>query len=429
MQPRFIPELNEEQIARKQLDGLRWTVAHAYAHCDAYRRKLDAAGVDPKGVDSLDQLTGLPFTTVEDLREGYPFPLLSVPQEQVVRIHASSGTTGKRKILAYTQKDIDVWKEMFARCYELAGLTQLDRVQIAVGYGLWTAGAGFQLGCEHFGAMALPLGPGNLEIQLQILTDLGATVLCSTASMALLMAEEVEKHNLHDRVQLKRCIFGAETHSPKMRRNFEQRLGLEDSFDITGMTELYGPGAGLECRAHAGIHYWADYYILEIVNPDTLQPVAPGEVGEMVVTTLCKEAAPLIRYRTRDLTRLLPGQCDCGACMPRHDKILGRSDDMIIYRGVNIYPGQIAEVLERFPEASSEYQITLRRKDGKDFMSLKVERKPDVSSGMDADLAKAVAGALQKSLMARPEVEFTDPGALPRSFGKTKRVVDERYGD
>ncbi|MEW5774704.1 MAG: phenylacetate--CoA ligase [Thermodesulfobacteriota bacterium] len=426
-QHRFIPEIDAERLAGIQLDGLKRTVAHAYAGCPAYREKLSAAGLEPGDVKSLDDLARLPFTSVEDLRAGYPLPLLSVPEEQVVRIHASSGTTGKRKVLAYTQADLDDWKAMMARCYELAGLTTLDRVQVAVGYGLWTAGAGFQLGCEHFGAMALPIGPGNMEIQMQLLTDLGATCLCSTASMALLLGEEVEKYGLRDRMKLRTCIFGAEPHSPKMRRRFEEMLGLDHSFDISGMTELYGPGAGLECRAHDGVHFWADMYILEILDPGTLQPVAPGEAGEMVVTTLRKQAAPLIRYRTRDLTRLIPGDCACGVTLPRHDRILGRSDDMIIFRGVNIYPGQIAAVLEKFAELSSEYQILLTRREGKDHMALKVERRPGVQAGADADLAARVSGALHKALLARVAVELADPMSLPRTFGKTKRTVDERY--
>ncbi len=424
---RFLPDLDAERLAVIQLDGLKWTVAHAFAGCPAYREKFKAAGLAPGDVRSLDDLLRLPLTSVEDLRAGYPLPLLSMPEEQVVRIHASSGTTGKRKVLAYTQADIDTWKVMMARCYELAGLTTLDRVQVAVGYGLWTAGAGFQLGCEHFGAMALPIGPGNMEIQMQLLTDLGATCLCSTASMALLLGEEVEKYGLRDKMKLRTCIFGAEPHSPKMRRRFEEMLGLEHSFDISGMTELYGPGAGLECAAHDGIHYWADMYILEILNPETLTPVAPGEVGEMVVTTLSKQAAPLIRYRTRDLTRLIPGDCACGVRLPRHDKILGRSDDMIIFRGVNIYPGQIAEVLEKFKELSSEYQIVLTRQEGKDHLALKVERRPEAQAGGDADLARKVSAVLHKALLARVEVELVDPMSLPRTFGKTKRTVDERY--
>jgi phenylacetate-CoA ligase len=424
--PRFIPDLTPEQFAEKQLQGLKWTVEHAYNGCPAYKNKLSGAGIEPGDVKILDDLSRLPFTSVDDLRDGYPLPLLSVPEEEVVRIHASSGTTGKRKVLTYTQNDIDTWKEMFARCYELAGLTRHDRVQISVGYGLWTAGAGFQLGCEHFGATAMPVGPGNLEIQMQLLTDMGATCLCSTASMALLLGDEVEKHGLRDSLKLKKCIFGAETHSSKMRARFEAMLGLEDSFDIIGMTELYGPGTGLECKAHEGVHYWGDLYILEIVDPETLQPVEPGEIGEMVVTTLKKEASPLIRYRTRDLTRIIEGPCPCGCGMPRHDKILGRSDDMIIFRGVNIYPGQIAEVLEKFPEAGSEYQVQLSRHAGRDHMLIRVERKRGFGSDVDEALGKTVANEMRKSLLARADIEIVDPGTLPRSFAKTKRVIDDR---
>ncbi|NJB68271.1 phenylacetate-CoA ligase [Desulfobaculum xiamenense] len=423
---RFIPLLSEEQIRDTQLNGLKWTVQHAAAGSPAYAAKFREAGIDPAGVQSLDDLQHLPFTSVEDLRDGYPFPLLSVPEEEVVRIHASSGTTGKRKVLCYTQKDVNDWKNMMARCFELAGLSRLDRIQICAGYGLWTAGVGFQLGCEHFGAMAVPVGPGNLDMQLQLLTDMGVTCMCSTASMALLMGEEVEKHGLRDKLRLRTCIFGSEAHTPKMRRRFEELLGIEDSFDISGMTELYGPGAGLECPAHEGIHYWADMYIAEIIDPETLRPVAPGEVGELVLTSLRKEAAPLVRYRTHDLTRLIPGTCSCGVTMPRHDKIMGRSDDMIIFRGVNIYPGQIAAVLEGFPGVSSEYQVRLSRVEGRDNMTISIERARDAHSGGDADLARAVGGVMHKQLMARAGIEIVDHGSLPRSFGKTRRIIDDR---
>lgn len=429
MSRRFIPDLNEEQIADIQLEGLKWTARHAYGGSPFYKSGMTASGVHPDDIKTLDDIRKLPFTTADDLKEGYPMPLLSVPEADVVRIHGSSGTTGKRKILAYTQNDIDVWKDMFARCYELAGLTVEDRVQICVGYGLWTAGAGFQLGCERFGAMALPVGPGLLEIQLQMLTDLKSTCLCSTASMALLMGEEVQKQGLSDQIALKKAIFGAETHTPKMRKQFEAALGLEESFDIIGMTELYGPGTGLECQAHEGIHYWSDLYILEILDPETLEPVAPGEVGEMVVTSLKKEASPLIRYRTRDLTRLIPGQCPCGVTMPRMDKIMGRSDDMFIFRGVNIYPGQIGSVLEGFADLSAEYQISLTRRDGLDHMAVRVERAPEAGAGDDAGLAKAVSAEIRKHILVRSEVAILGPGELPRSFAKTKRVQDDRADD
>lgn len=428
-QHRFLPnpgELDAQRLANIQLAGLKWTVDHAFQGSPVYRERLRAAGFSPGAVTSLDDLRNLPTTSVEDLRQGYPLPLVSVPETEIVRLHASSGTTGKRKILAYTQKDVDDWKDMMARCFEMAGLTTADRAQIAVGYGLWTAGAGFQLGCERFGAMAVPIGPGNLEMQVQLLVDVKTTCLCSTASMALLLAEEVEKQGLGDQIALKTCIFGAEAHTPKMRERFEKSLNLVSSHDITGMTELYGPGAGLECREKTGVHYWADYYILEVVNPETLAPVAPGEIGEMLVTTLRKEAAPLIRYRTRDLTRLIPGECPCGVPLPRHDHILGRSDDMFIIRGVNVYPGQIAEALSRFTELGSEYQIVLRRQDGLDTMRLRVERAAGSSRDNDEALGKVLAEALRKALQVSASVRVLDPGELPRSFGKSKRVLDER---
>ncbi len=424
---RFIQDYTQEELREIQLQGLKNTIKHAYNGSEFYRQRLKEAGITPEDIRSLDDIKNLPFTTANDLRENYPFPFLSVPERDVVRIHASSGTTGKRKILAYTKKDVDIFKLMMARCFELAGLAREDRVQIAVGYGLWTAGAGFQLGCEHFGAMALPIGPGNLEIHLQFLMDLKPTVLCSTASMALLLAEEVQKMGIKgSNISLKKAIFGAEPHTPKMRKRIEDILGLEDTFDIPGMTELYGPGTGLECMAHDGLHYWADIFILEIIDPNTLEPVKQGEVGEMVVTTLKKEAAPLIRYRTRDLSRIIPGECECGLRLPRHDRILGRSDDMFIFRGVNIYPGQIAEVLEQFVEVSSEYQIILTRQQGLDHMKLRVERKEGVSRDIDENLSRAIAKELRRKLLVRMDVEILDLGKLPRTFAKSKRVIDER---
>ncbi|XPV75479.1 MAG: phenylacetate--CoA ligase family protein [Desulfovibrio sp.] len=424
---RFIPQYSPEELSARQLEGLRFTVDHTLKGSPFYSEQLRQAGISSSAdIKSLDDIRKLPFTTAQDLKDGYPFPLLSVPEEDVIRIHASSGTTGKRKVLSYTQKDVDVWKNMFARCYELTGLTTLDRVQIAVGYGLWTAGAGFQLGCEHFGAMAVPVGPGMLDIHLQMLEDMQSTCFCSTASMAVLMGETVEKKNLRDKINLKRAIFGSEAHTPKMRQQFEEQLGLEDSFDIAGMTEIYGPGSGIECEAHEGIHYWGDVFYIEILDPDTLEPVAEGEIGEMVITSLCKEAAPLIRYRTRDLCRQIPGTCSCGCTMPRHDKILGRSDDMFIFRGVNIYPGQIASVLEKFPELSAEYQISLNRRDGLDHMSVKVERNNETPEVETSQLEKAVIDQISRNILVRSAVEIVGTGELPRSFSKTKRVLDSR---
>lgn len=424
----FMPEVkSQSELEELQLAGLKWTVKHAYEGSKDYRKKMDEAGVRPEDIQNLSDLQKLPFTTAKDLQDGYPYPLLAVPLKDVVRIHASSGTTGKRKVLCYTQKDIDDWTHFFARCYEMAELTPEDRVQIAVGYGVWTAGAGFQAACEKFGALALPVGPGNLDLQCQFLMDFQSTVICCTASMGLLLAEEVNRRGIRDKIALKKMIFGSERSSDAMRKRIQELLGLEHMFDIPGMTELYGPGTGLECVCHNGIHYWADYYILEIIDPETLEPVPEGEVGEMVVTTLRKEAVPLIRYRTRDLTRLLPGECACGCIMPRHDRILGRSDDMIIFRGVNIYPAQIDHILSEIKELGSEYQLILERKDdGRDYMMIKVERSHGLDNALDAKLMKTVQQRIKGQLMVSVQVEIVDYNTLPRSERKTKRVFDRR---
>jgi phenylacetate-CoA ligase len=428
MNKRFSPAVKTgEELKKLQLDGLKWTVNHSYHGSRFYRRKLDEVGFKPGDIRSLEDLSGLPFTTAKDLQEGYPFPLLSVPFEKVVRIHASSGTTGKRKVLCYTQKDIDDWTHFFARCYEMADLTLEDRVQIAVGYGVWTAGVGFQSGCERFGAMAIPLGPGNLDMQCQFLLDMQTTVMCCTASMGLLMAEEVNRRGIRDQIKLTKMIFGSERSSDAMRAKIKEMIGLKDLFDIPGMTELYGPGTGLDCVFHTGIHYWADYYILEILDPETLKPVPEGEIGEMVVTTLRKEAAPLIRYRTRDLTKLIPGRCPCGSILPRHDRLLGRSDDMIIFRAVNIYPGQIDHVLSGIGGIGSEYQVMLDRKeDGKDYMTLKVERGEGTGKSSDPQLGKKIGDEIKKQILVSANVEIVDYGVLPRSERKSKRVFDNR---
>ncbi|VBB47776.1 Phenylacetate-coenzyme A ligase [uncultured Desulfatiglans sp.] len=424
----FMPTVKtQEELKALQLEGLKWTVNHAYHGSPVYRAKLEQAGVRPDQIRSLADIERLPFTTAEDLKEGYPFPLLSVPFEKVVRIHASSGTTGKRKVLSYSQKDVQDWAHFFARCYEMAGLTVEDRIQIAVGYGVWTAGIGFQLGCETFGAMAIPAGPGNLDMQCQFLVDFQTTVVCCTASMGLLLAEEVRRRGILDQINVKKMIFGSERCSQAMRDRIRDLLGVEHMFDIPGMTELYGPGTGLDCLHHTGIHYWADYYILEILDPETLLPVPEGETGEMVVTTLAKEAVPLIRYRTRDLTRLIPGVCPCGSILPRHDRLLGRSDDMIIFRAVNVYPGQIDHVLSGVSGIGSEYQIILDHgSDGRDYMLLKVEREPDGDPSRDDAVARAIAGDIKKQIMVSANIEMVAYGSLPRSERKSKRVFDNR---
>ncbi len=425
---RFMPELSTvRELRDRQLQGLQWTVNHALNGSSFYRKKLSEAGIGPSDLRSLDDLHRLPFTTADDLWEGYPFPLVCVPLDRVVRIHASSGTTGNKKVLCYTRKDIDDWAHFFARCFEMAELTTQDRVQIAVGYGMWTAGAGFQLGCEKFGAMAIPVGPGNMELQCQFLVDFQTTVVCCTASMGLLLAEEINRRGLRERINLKKMIFGSERSSEAMRARMRELLGVEHMFDIPGMTELYGPGTGLDCIHHRGIHYWADYYILEIIDPETLEPCPEGEIGEMVVTTLQKEGVPLIRYRTRDLTRILPGDCPCGSVLPRHDRLLGRTDDMIIFRGVNIYPRQIDKILSQTEGISCEFQITLdRRDDGRDYMIVRVERKQSVDASQNEALSRMIAARIKHSILVSAEVRVVDYGSLPRSERKSKRVFDNR---
>jgi phenylacetate-CoA ligase len=424
----FIPyDLNEEKLKKIQLEGLKWTVAHAYKHTTFYKEQLDKAGLRPQDIQTLDDIKLLPFTDKEDLQNQYPLPLRAVPAKDIVRIHASSGTTGKRKILCYTQRDLDVWADIFARCYELAGLTQEDRVQIAVGYGLWTAGVGFQRGCERFGAMAVPVGPANADMHCEIMVDLETTVFCATASMALLMAEEVHKRNLLAKTKVKTVILGAERHSHAMRERIKDLMGVEHIFDIYGLTELYGPGTGLDCKQHAGIHYWADHFIFEVVDPETLRPVADGQQGELVVTTLGKEGSPLIRYRTHDISSLIRSPCPCGVPLPRHDRILGRTDDMFTYRAVNIYPSQIDHVLNRIEGIGSEYQVHLKQREGGgDIMIVKVEREMGRATSGDDHLAEQVAAEIRRKILVRSQVEIVDHGELPRTQRKSQRVFDNR---
>ena len=428
MLKRFPPKASSPaELPAHQLAGLQWTVRHAFDNSPFYRDHLTRAGVTPDGIRSLDDLRRLPFITADDLAAGYPFALRAAPFADLVRIHASSGTTGKRKILCYTRKDLDDWQEMFARCFELAGLTREDRVQIAVGYGLWTAGVGFQQACERFGALAIPVGPGNLEIHITFLQDLQSTVFCCTASMGLLLAEEVQRKGLKHTLNLKKIIMGAERASSAMLATMRECLGVEEIYDITGLTEVYGPGTGLSCSANNGIHYWADQYILELLDPETLEPVKPGEIGEMVYTTLGKEGAPLIRYRSRDLTRLIEGDCPCGCWLPRHDRILGRSDDVVIFRGVNIYPGQLDEVLHKVQGIGSEYQVLFDHgPDGRDFMQVRVERAGNGEALADDRVAKQIAAGIKHTLLVSPVVELLDYGSLPRSERKTRRIFDNR---
>lgn len=386
-----------------------------------YGKKLKEAGIS--GISSPEDFEKLPFSEKNDLREAYPLGLMTAPEKDIVRIHSSSGTTGLPVIIPYTAKDVDDWAIMFARCYETAGITNMDRIQITPGYGLWTAGIGFQNGAEKLGAMVVPMGPGNTDKQLQMMMNMKSTVLCATSSYALLLAEEIEKRGIKDKICLKKGVIGSERWGEKMRNRIRTELGIE-LYDIYGLTEIYGPGIGINCKYDTGMHYWDDYIYIEIIDPVTLKPVPDGELGEIVITTLVKEGAPLIRYRTHDLSRIIPGTCPCGNKFPRLDTIMGRTDDMMKIKGVNVFPSQIEEILKEFPEVSSEYQIRISHLDGRDTMRIYVETNGSVDF---LDLAKRIAERVKSRIGFTPLVKVVELGLLPRSEKKTKRVIDERY--
>lgn len=386
-----------------------------------YKEKLK--GIDVESIRSQEDFEKLPFTWKGDLREAYPLGLQAVPDEEIVRIHSSSGTTGIPVIIPYTRKDVEDWAKMFARCYEMAGITALDRIQITPGYGLWTAGIGFQAGAEYLGAMTIPMGPGNTEKQLRMMQDMKATVLCATSSYALLLAEEIGKRGLTDKIHLKKGVIGSERWGSKMRARIAAELGVQ-LYDIYGLTEVYGPGIAMSCEYECGMHYWDDYLYFEIVDPKTGENVPDGEVGELVITTLRKQGAPLIRYRTHDLTRFIPGECRCGSKFPRIDTLIGRTDDMVKVKGVNIFPSQIEEMLKEVPEASSEYQFMLDHLFGKDECTLFVE----VNKGVDKKQAEeAIQKAFKTKIGILVHVKPVSVGDLPRSEKKSTRIFDNRY--
>lgn len=409
------------QISQTQLDLVNNRIQALLKADSFYGKKLAAAGIDH--VDSPDDFAKLPFSEKKDLRDAYPLGLMTASEEEIIRIHSSSGTTGTPVIIPYTQKDVDDWGEMFKRCYEVAGITNMDRIQITPGYGLWTAGIGFQNGCEKLGAMAVPMGPGNTEKQLEMMQALKTTVICSTSSYALLLAEEIDKRGIKENIHLKKGVIGSERWSEKMRENIANSLGIE-LYDIYGLTEIYGPGIGISCEYNEGMHYWDDYVYIEVIDPKTGENVPDGELGELVITTLVKEGAPLIRYRTHDLSRIIPGKCKCGRCYPRIDVIMGRTDDMMKIKGVNVFPSQIEEVLGKFDEISSEYQIRISHLEGKDTMRIYVESTGDVDF---ATLSKRIAEKVKSKIGFTPIVKVVEVGVLPRSTKKTARVIDERF--
>lgn len=387
-----------------------------------YARKFE--GIDLSDVRTPDDFRKLPFSEKADLREVYPLGLAAVPEEKIVRIHSSSGTTGTPVVIPYTQKDVDDWATMFARCYETAGITTTDRIHITPGYGLWTAGIGFQLGAERLGAMAVPLGPGNTEKQLRMMEDLQSTVLCATSSYALLLAEVIAERGIRDKLALKKGVIGSERWGEKMRRRIEDELGIE-IFDIYGLTEIYGPGIGISCSAHDGMHLWSDFVYAEIVDQVTGEPVPDGEVGELVLTTLRKEGAPLIRYRTHDLTRFIPGDCPCGLKHPRTDTLVGRTDDMFKVKGVNMFPAQVEEVIAITSGTSSEYQVMIEHIMGRDVLTVLFET--DLTGEDRERCEEELAMIFKAKIGCTPDAKGVPIGELPRSEKKTQRIFDSRY--
>ncbi|AGI47716.1 phenylacetate-CoA ligase [Thermoplasmatales archaeon BRNA1] len=349
---------------------------------------------------------------------------MAVPEEQIVRIHSSSGTTGTPVVIPYTAKDVEDWATMFERCYKMAGCTNLDRIHITPGYGLWTAGIGFQAGAEKLGAMVVPMGPGNTEKQLKMMQDLKSTVLCATSSYALLLAEQITARGIKDSIRLRKGIIGSERWGDRMRQRIADELGVE-LYDIYGLTEIYGPGIGISCSYKDGIHMWDDYVYFEVIDPVTLKNVPDGTVGELVITTLVKEGAPLIRYRTHDLTRIMTGTCPCGSRYPRIDIITGRTDDMVKVKGVNMFPAQFEEVLSKVPGTSSEYQVMIDHLEGKDILTLFFETGEPKEKW--PALEEAVTGKFREIVGPTISPKAVKIGDLPRSEKKTSRIFDNRY--
>lgn len=410
-------KLNDIQLSQVDAQIKRLVKTDSY-----YGKKYRELGITE--VASQEAFEELPFSSKDDLRNAYPLGIQAVPDEEVVRIHSSSGTTGKPVIIPYTAKDVDDWATMFARCYETAGVTKKDRVHITPGYGLWTAGIGFQAGAEKLGAMVIPMGPGNTDKQLQMMIDLESTVLTATSSYALLLAEEIDKRGLKDKIHLKKGVFGSERWSEKKREYIKEKLGIE-LYDIYGLTEIYGPGIGISCDAQNGMHYWDDYVYIEIIDPKTGKTLPDGEEGEIVITTLVKEGAPLIRFRTHDISRIIPGECPCGRKHPRLDIIKGRSDDMFKVHGVNMFPSQVEELLALVDGVPSEYTINIAHDEpaNKDIMLVTVEAEGRVDF---EQTGRQIRDLFKSRIGVTPKITVVPVGTLPRSEKKTQRVIDHR---
>jgi phenylacetate-CoA ligase len=417
-----------EKLAALQLRRLRQTLKNAYDNVPLHRGRLDAAGCRPEDVRSFADLARLSFTVKSDLRDHYPFGMFARPRERLVRLHASSGTTGKPTVVGYTAKDISSWADLMARSMACAGVRPGDVVHNAYGYGLFTGGLGAHYGAERLGATVVPMSGGSTERQIVLIADFGARVLCATPSYALAVAEVAEKQGVDLRAsRLEIGLFGAEPWSEAMRKEIEARLGLK-AVDIYGLSEILGPGVACECEHQAGLHGWEDHFIFEIIDPETGRLLQEGETGELVITTLTKEALPMIRYRTRDITRLATEPCACGRTHVRIRRITGRSDDMLIIRGVNVYPSQIEAVLVGLPRLAPHYQIVVERKGSLDHVTLEVEAAPGALERPEsgAAIGDGVRHRVKSMVGITVDVTMKQPGEIPRSQGKAVRVRDLR---
>lgn len=419
--------LSRAEIKELQLKRLQDTVAQCM-HSPFYKKRFADSHIAPEDIRSLDDLRKIPFTTKQDLRDNYPFGLAAVPMEKVVRLHSSSGTTGTPTVILHTQKDLDEWANAVARCLYMVGLRPGDIFQNSSGYGMFTGGLGFQYGAERLGMLTVPAAAGNTKRQIKFITDFGTTALHAIPSYAGRLYEVMEEMGIDPKrdTKLHTLIIGAEPHSEEQRKRIEQMLGVK-AYNSFGMSEMCGPGVAFECKEQNGLHIWEDYYIVEIVDPQTLEPVPEGEVGELVLTTINREAMPLLRYRTRDLTRILPGTCPCGRQHIRLDRMKGRSDDMMILKGVNIFPIQVETVLLQFEELGNDYLITLTNEEANNLMTVEVELKEfcDDYPRLQA-LTKEITRQLKDEILITPVVRLVPKGSLPQQDGKAVRVRDLR---
>lgn len=420
--------MSRDEIHNLQSARLRKMVDRVYHSVEFYRKKMQQMGLEPGDIKSIDDLHKLPFTTKNDLRDTYPFGLFAVPQSEVVRIHASSGTTGKATVVGYTRKDIDLWQECVARVLAMAGIGPQDKIQVAYGYGLFTGGLGLHYGAENLGATVIPMSTGNTQKLITMMQDFGATAIACTPSYLLHIAEVLEEAGQINNIQLKAAICGAEPWTENMRKEIETKLHLK-AYDIYGLSEILGPGVAADCEYHKGLHVYEDHFVPEIINPDTLEPCKEGEVGELVFTTITKEALPLFRYRTKDLTSITYDKCECGRTLARIDRFKGRSDDMLIIRGVNVFPSQVEAALLEIAETSPHYLLIVDRVNNLDTLEVLVEVEERFFSDEIKELeglTKKIAHVLQSALGLSVKVKLVEPKTIQRSEGKAKRVIDKR---